>query len=96
MWIDHHDHAPPVRKLLQKGQLLFDVTQLVHHQQYQVSRRQGFTCTANTLGFDRIMSLANAGGIDQVHREPIDLYRFAQYITGGAGYFRDYGAVLPG
>ncbi len=94
--VENHDHPPPVRNLLKQGQLLLDVTQLVDHQQHQVSRSLGFTRPAHAFGFDRVVSVANTGSVHQVHRNSIDFNRFAQYITGGAGNFRDYGTVLPG
>ena len=49
------------------------------------SARDDFAArAAHALGLDHIGGGAQAGGIDQVHRQAVEMHLLAQHVAGGA------------
>ncbi len=66
----------------------------IHHEQHAVGARQLAVRAADALGLDLVGGIAQAGGIEHVQRQAVDLDALAQHVAGGAGHGRDDRGVV--
>ena len=66
----------------------------VHHHQRQVGIGHRLVAALDAQRFHQLRAFADAGGIEELHRNAADGGRFGDQVAGGAGDVGDDGAVL--